>query len=434
MATTTTTFRKTTLSHAQKTVLAMSRAQYLDAIRHARPADKLYVGVCIFRMDTHSSRPSVLLLRRSGSCGSAASSGYTAAEYSDNGNGNNAYYTHTTARTPTSTEFSSSSHWGNGNSQQAKQQPRNSNPGTSAYDMGEVVEGGRRRSYPGDGGGGNGNSSRGRNVNGSGTWELPGGKVRDGDFCISAAVARQVAHQTGLRVARVIGALQDVRRVRQVRILDWDDDGVGIFSTYADLDALDGATLTSFVVGGGGDGDGAGVSSGGTLSGGSRRGSLRGSLRGSRDGSVSGGSIYSGSIYSGSFYGDSIYNNDGGGGGGSWGGRERERERERDRERGRGSIGGGVGTSVLSSSSSWDATAAAARPSPVHSPQLVLRKECLQLNYAVLVKSHDDLRIQSRDHDEMVWASFGRAETLDMPEEIRMVVRQGLAFAAEYLF
>ncbi|KAI1410629.1 hypothetical protein F5Y13DRAFT_202097 [Hypoxylon sp. FL1857] len=308
--TTTTSFRKTTLSHAQKTVLAMSRAQYLDAIRNTRPADKLYVGVCIFRMDAHSSRPSVLLLRRSASSSASSASESSSHAYSS-------YSTTPTTPTTTTTTTSSSSRWRDGNYNRQLQ-----------------------RSSGGTGGGG-----------GAGIWELPGGKVGDGDFCISAAVARRVAEQTGLRVVRVLGALQDVRRISEVRILDWDDDGMGIFTggdsvnTSSNISVLDGATLTS-----------------GTNSSG---------VSGSSSSGGSGGTRNSGNI---------------------------------------------------------------SRRSPIHNPQLILRKECLQLNYAVLVQSHEGLAIRSREHDEMVWASFSRAEALNMPEELRTVVHQGLAFAGEYLF
>lgn len=280
----------------------MSRAQFLDAIRYTRPADKLYVGVCIFRMDAHSSRPSVLLLRRrSGSdvaAAAAAGSDSSSAEESTRG-----YATTTSTIT---------SLWGNG--RQGRVQQRSN---------GNIGGGGER---------------------GSGVWELPGGKVRDGDFCISAALARRVVEQTGLRVVRVLGALQDVRRTSEVRILDWDDDGMGIFTggDGSNLSVLDGATLTS----------------------------------GTNSSGVSGSSIGS---------------------------------------------GGGNGRGV-------------SRRSPVHNPQLILRKECLQLNYAVLVQSHEGLAIQSKEHDELVWASFSRAEALNMPEELRTVVHQGLAFAGEFLF
>ncbi|KAI2468993.1 hypothetical protein F4781DRAFT_431824 [Annulohypoxylon bovei var. microspora] len=311
MATATTSFRKTTLSHAQKTVLAMSRAQYLDAIRAVRPADKLYIGVCIFRMDAHSSRPSVLLLRRSGSADESEAS----------------------SSTPTPTLPSL--------------------PGVSPVCRRES----RRNRQPL-------HHQEDRGVKGgSGIWELPGGKVRDTDFCISAAVARRVAEQTGLRVVRVLGALQDVRHVSEVRILDWDDDGVGIFT--ADHGSA-----------GNGNGDGDGDDS-------------------STDLSVS---ILDGATLT------------------------------------SGSPGGSVGGSGSGSGSSRTMHRSASRRSPIHNPQLVLRRECLQLNYAVLVQSHEDLGIRSRDHDELVWASFSRAEALPMAEELRTVVHQGLAFAGEYLF
>ncbi|KAI1094351.1 hypothetical protein F5B19DRAFT_445509 [Rostrohypoxylon terebratum] len=323
MATTTTSFRRTTLSHAQKTVLAMSRAQFLDAIRASWPADKLYVGVCIFRMDVHSSRPSVLLLRHSRSAASSSTS-TSASETSSVANPATAV--------------------------------------TSGVLMGPPVL--RRESMRGRRFGEDtewGIRSAGGSGDRVGVWELPGGKVRGTDFCISAAVARRVLEQTGLRVVRVLGALQDVRHVNEVRILDWDDDGVGIFtnnhgsrnsvggqsddsSTDMSMSILDGAMLTS-----GTDTDSSSVSGSGSLRG-------RGIYR------------------------------------------------------------------------------SASRREPVHNPQLVLRRECLQLNYAVLVQSYEDLSIRSSDHDEMVWASFSRAEALPMEEELRTVVHQGLAFAGEFLF
>ncbi|KAI1763053.1 hypothetical protein GGR53DRAFT_387142 [Hypoxylon sp. FL1150] len=320
MATTTTTFRKTTLSHAQKTVLAMSRAQYLDAIRSVKPADKLYVGVCIFKMDPHSSRPSVLLLRRSPAAA---------------------------ASNPISGPTNSASRWRRRRSKAHHQQ--GSSTGSSSREVrGEwFASGGGGGGDDGDGGGresGGGDGARNATL----CWELPGGKVRDGDFCISAAVARRVAEQTGLRVVRVLGALQDVRRMSEVRILDWDDDGVNIFADDPAVipDILDGATLTSSTT---------------------PTTPTTPSTLGSGSGSGSGSN--------------------------------------RD-----------------------------SRRSPMHSPQLVLRKECLQLNYAVLVQSHDDLAVRSAEHDELVWASFSRAESLRMPEQLRTVVHQGLAFAGEYLF
>ncbi|KAI1465175.1 uncharacterized protein F4812DRAFT_135449 [Daldinia caldariorum] len=335
-------FRKTTLSHAQKTVLAMSRAQYLEDIRATRPADKLFVGVCIFRMDAHSSRPSVLLLRRSSSSSSppSALSSSSATTPESTAIFSSPFSSPSFPSTPPTSPYSSS--------YSPFSPPSSIRWGRSRYDE-------EQQDYTSSGYGnrhgnscdyGDGNGYR----NGEGMWELPGGKVLDEDFCISAAVARQVAEQTGLQVVRVLGALQDVRRVVEVRILDWDDDGVGIFtaggSSSGDLSVLDGATLTSAT------------------------GSL-GSGRGSG--------------------------------------------------RGVGGIRGSTGSTQ-------------SRRSPIHNPQLVLRKECLQLNYAVLVKNHEDLAVKSPEHEELVWASFSRAEALPMPEEIRTVVHQGLAFAGEFLF
>ncbi|KAI2636563.1 hypothetical protein GGS26DRAFT_500596 [Hypomontagnella submonticulosa] len=352
MAMTTTSFRKTTLSHAQKTVLAMSRAQFLEAIRAAaRPADKLYVGVCIFRMDAHSSRPSVLLLRRSGSRHASGLAAECAASVGANDVN--------TPTTPTGTMDSanstatgtfpsgSTSRWGRGSRDRSKQNQHQHHHNSVSSDGNGSI-----RTDSNDDLSERGLRGESRTARTAGMWELPGGKVREGDFCISAAVARRVAEQTGLRVVRVLGALQDVRRVAEVRILDWDDDGVGIFTnngrgSASNLSVLDGATLTSAA------------------------------------GSPAGSSVSGSTATSGYGYG----------------------------------YGGGV-----------------SRRSPIHNPQLVLRKEYLQLNYAVLVQSYDDLSIRTREHDELVWASFSRAEALSMPEELRTVVHQGLAFAGEYLF
>ncbi|KAI1653217.1 hypothetical protein F4813DRAFT_400251 [Daldinia decipiens] len=355
MATSTaSSFRKTRLSHAQKSVLAMSRAQYLEGIRATWPADKLYVGVCIFRMDAHSSRPSVLLLRRSGIPEAASYANSPIAP-------NSPTTTSTTTTTTITTSFSTSpySRWGRDDCHDKQYQQLDSNNIEREKEREEEME----REY--------------RTRRSAGMWELPGGKVRDGDFCISAAVARRVEEQTGLRVVRVLGALQDVRRVAEVRILDWDDDGVGIFtaggSSSGNLSVLDGATLTS-------------------ATGSPGSGSLGGS--------------------SGNGYGSGS----GSGSSSSWSG-------------GAGGIGGrGAGGFRGSSDSSQS------RRSPIHNPQLVLRKEYLQLNYAVLVQNHEDLAVKSSEHDELVWASFSRAEALPMPEELRTVVHQGLAFAGEHLF
>ncbi|XXH04485.1 putative glycosidase CRH2 [Hypoxylon texense] len=349
MATTTTTFRKTTLSHAQKTVLAMSRSQYLDAIRATRPADKLYVGVCIFKMDPHSSRPSVLLLRRSAS--SAAANPIT---------------------TPSSR---SASRWRRRSKLQQQQQSSSSGSGSGSSGSRAGREGDWERGWgSAGGGGGTGDDDGGGSYY---CWELPGGKVRDGDFCISTAMARRVAEQTGLRVVRVLGALQDVRRTSEVRILDWDDEGVNIFADddpAADI-LLDGATLTS-------------------------------STTPATPTTTTGSSIGTGSGGSGGATTPTTPTTLGSGGTGT---------------------GSSTGTSRRSSNRDW-------RRSPMHSPQLVLRRECLQLNYAVLVQSHDDLAVRGGDHDELVWASFSRVEALAMPEQLRTVVHQGLAFAGEYLF
>ncbi|KAH9886175.1 hypothetical protein F4778DRAFT_759305 [Xylariomycetidae sp. FL2044] len=156
------TTQPSTLVAEQKSILAMSRAQYFSHIRHTAAIsaktikngqatttaataattttagaaatttaipDKLAVSVCIFQTDHQTSNPSVLLVRRSL----------------------------------------------------------------------------RFQKYPGH-------------------WELPGGKVSDEDFCISAALARKVDETTGLKVVKVLGMLRDTRHVEEMKILEWDDD------------------------------------------------------------------------------------------------------------------------------------------------------------------------------------------------------------------
>ncbi|KAI0594868.1 hypothetical protein F4775DRAFT_572298 [Biscogniauxia sp. FL1348] len=68
----------------------------------------------------------------------------------------------------------------------------------------------------------------------TGWWELPGGEVGEDDFCVSAAAARLVNEQTGLRVVKITGALGEMRyarrsrgvmgRRREGRVLWWDDE------------------------------------------------------------------------------------------------------------------------------------------------------------------------------------------------------------------
>ncbi|KAI0006380.1 hypothetical protein F4779DRAFT_620661 [Xylariaceae sp. FL0662B] len=79
--------------------------------------------------------------------------------------------------------------------------------------------------------------------------------------------------------------------------------------------------------------------------------------------------------------------------------------------RGGGGRGGGGG----------GAAAAAAAPA-----RLTVRRETLQLNYTVLIESIDDLRFgSSRDHDELVWATFGRVEGLqNLLLDLRLVLHQ----------
>ncbi|KAI1822505.1 hypothetical protein F4861DRAFT_384757 [Xylaria intraflava] len=65
----------------------------------------------------------------------------------------------------------------------------------------------------------------------AGDWELPGGKVADGDFCISAAIERLVRETTGLRVTRIMEMLPELRWTVEGKGLRWDvnpdKEGVG---------------------------------------------------------------------------------------------------------------------------------------------------------------------------------------------------------------
>ncbi|RWA10197.1 hypothetical protein EKO27_g4893 [Xylaria grammica] len=106
-------------------------------------ADKLSVGVCIFRPDKKTLRPTVLLLRRS-------------------------------------------PRWW------------------------------RRRVFM---------STAGRQ--GAGEWELPGGRVSDDDFCISAAIERLVREKTGLRVTKIMVMLSDIRWGADLKVLLWNEDEGG---------------------------------------------------------------------------------------------------------------------------------------------------------------------------------------------------------------
>ncbi|TGJ79154.1 hypothetical protein E0Z10_g9611 [Xylaria hypoxylon] len=171
---------KSALLPSQKAILAMSRAQFLSYLRCSSAdeahetlilnctrdkdidkgetlihnaddgkvslsfANKLSVGVCIFRLDEMTLRPTVLLLRRSP--------------------------------------------WWR-----------------------------RRRIFT---------SAAGRQ--GAGEWELPGGKVSDDDFCISAAIERLVKEKTGLRVTKIMVMLSGVRWRAELKVLLWDEDEGGL--------------------------------------------------------------------------------------------------------------------------------------------------------------------------------------------------------------
>ncbi|KAI0148373.1 hypothetical protein GGR57DRAFT_238795 [Xylariaceae sp. FL1272] len=56
-----------------------------------------------------------------------------------------------------------------------------------------------------------------------GEWELPGGKVENSDFCIAAAIERLVREQTGLKVLKVLGGLNEMRWSTETKVLLWDD-------------------------------------------------------------------------------------------------------------------------------------------------------------------------------------------------------------------
>ncbi|KAI0554270.1 hypothetical protein F4679DRAFT_352306 [Xylaria curta] len=190
---------KSELLPFQKAIIAMSRAQYFKYLRASsaegeppqanksipnskksnreetkkdpthhlantpNPADKLSVGVCIFRLDGQTLSPAVLLLRRS-------------------------------------------PRWW------------------------------RRRIFTSVGG-----------RHGAGEWELPGGKVENDDFCISAAVERLVREKTGLRVTKIMYMLSDVRWREELKILLWEEEDETGKSTSGDSNEEEGDS--------GGDGD-----------------------------------------------------------------------------------------------------------------------------------------------------------------------------------
>ncbi|KAI1816192.1 hypothetical protein GGS20DRAFT_539298 [Poronia punctata] len=54
-----------------------------------------------------------------------------------------------------------------------------------------------------------------------GDWELPGGRVRHDDFCISAAIERLVRAQTGLKVIKIMEMLMVMNWNVEVKLLKW---------------------------------------------------------------------------------------------------------------------------------------------------------------------------------------------------------------------
>jgi hypothetical protein len=57
-----------------------------------------------------------------------------------------------------------------------------------------------------------------------GDWDLPGGEVRDDDFCISTAIERLVREQTALRVTKVLEMLGALRWTTEMKVLLWDEE------------------------------------------------------------------------------------------------------------------------------------------------------------------------------------------------------------------
>ncbi|KAI1277716.1 hypothetical protein F5Y07DRAFT_398270 [Xylaria sp. FL0933] len=55
----------------------------------------------------------------------------------------------------------------------------------------------------------------------AGEWELPGGRVEDDDFCISAAIERLVRKKIGLRVTKIMVMLGSVRWREDLKVLRW---------------------------------------------------------------------------------------------------------------------------------------------------------------------------------------------------------------------
>ncbi|KAI0435961.1 hypothetical protein F4803DRAFT_567249 [Xylaria telfairii] len=75
---------------------------------------------------------------------------------------------------------------------------------------------------------------------GAGEWELPGGKVEDDDFCISAAIDRLVREKTGLRVTKIMAMLSDVRRREELKVLLWEDDVDDVEGSTSEYPSEDG--------------------------------------------------------------------------------------------------------------------------------------------------------------------------------------------------
>ncbi|KAI1306642.1 hypothetical protein F5Y03DRAFT_136529 [Xylaria venustula] len=55
-----------------------------------------------------------------------------------------------------------------------------------------------------------------------GEWELPGGRVEDDDFCLSAAIERLVREELGLRVTKIMVMLSSVKWKAELKVLLWD--------------------------------------------------------------------------------------------------------------------------------------------------------------------------------------------------------------------
>ncbi|KAI0512823.1 hypothetical protein F5B22DRAFT_657659 [Xylaria bambusicola] len=159
----------------------------------------LFVGVCIFRLDRETLQPAVLLIRRrepkSPGCCAFATTKTRAA--------------------------------------------------TGCEEAGRQKEKQRRKNR--------------RQTHVVGEWELPGGRVVDDDFCISAAVDRLVRRMLGLKVTKIMVMLSSMEWSYEDRVSGWrrggrDGDGEESEGSESDDDKGFGSS-TDCIDSGSGDGD-----------------------------------------------------------------------------------------------------------------------------------------------------------------------------------